>query len=178
MKILNKTNSKSKIIGITLVVLIVVAGAYTALAYSNNWFPFTKEQPAKNVNTVDLEPPTDEQVQTGKDIKDESIEAENAKPPTGTVDVSITAANQNGSSLQVRTLIQATTNTGTCTLTLSNQGTKTVTKTAGLQAQSSTSTCAGFDVPVSELSSGTWNILVSFENSTINGKASSTVEIK
>ena len=178
MKISSKTNKKNRyVIAIVLTTLVVLFGAYSAVAHLSGLWPFTRDSQVNDVNTIDFKPPTAEQIETGNDIKDAAIEAESAIPPTGEVTLTITAANQNENVLQIRTLIQATTNSGVCTLTLTMQG-KVVTKTAPVQAMSSASTCAGFDIPVSELGKGLWSIDVAFENTTINGSASTTVEIK
>ncbi len=51
---------------------------------------------------------------------------------------------------------------GTCTLTMTNQ--KTVTKTAEIVQNPSSSSCKGFDVPVSELGSGEWSIKINIKS--------------
>ena len=53
--------------------------------------------------------------------------------------------------------------TGICNLTLTS-GSNTITKTANIVAVASTSTCEGFDVPVSELSSGAWQISINIQS--------------
>lgn len=80
------------------------------------------------------------------------------------VDVLLSAANQNGATVQIRFDILTITNTGTCTLTLTKDQ-STVTKSASVQALPDSSTCKGFDIPTSELNPGTWQIKLHFENS-------------
>ena len=53
--------------------------------------------------------------------------------------------------------------TGICNLTLTS-GSNTIIKTANIVAVASTSTCEGFDVPVSELSSGAWQISINIQS--------------
>ena len=53
--------------------------------------------------------------------------------------------------------------TGICNLTLTS-GSNTITKTVNIVAVASTSTCEGFDVPVSELSSGAWQISINIQS--------------
>lgn len=93
-----------------------------------------------------------------------------------TIPVTITTASQSGSSLQIRVLIGAIT-TGTCTLTLTGPG-ATYTATASVQSLPSSSTCKGFTVPTSQLSSGTWNVVVNFENDSLQGSASQKVTMQ
>lgn len=74
---------------------------------------------------------------------------------TNTLKASITAANQNDNTLQIRTLIENVSSNGTCALKLT-KGSSVVSRSAGIQALSSSSTCKGFDIPVSDLSTGQW----------------------
>lgn len=66
-----------------------------------------------------------------------------------------------GETLSVRATIYQIIDTGTCSLTLTRTSdNKTVSKTAEVAQNPSSSTCKGFDIPVSELGSGQWNIKV------------------
>lgn len=58
--------------------------------------------------------------------------------------------------------------TGICTLTLTSGG-NVITKTANIVAVASTSTCEGFDIPVSELSSGSWQININIKSGDKSG---------
>jgi len=129
-------------------------------------------------------PATTEQQQSGSSAKSGSNSDSTPAPATipgndkKNVQLTITAANQNGSILQIRALIGAVENTGVCTLTLTSTGKTTVTKTADTQALASTSTCQGFDIPVSELSTGTWNILIQYSSPSLTGSVTQDVTIK
>jgi len=172
----NKKNKKPLIIA--LVVIAVLALGYVAYARATNIWPFPNDsQSSTKVDDVNYEPPTEDQVDAGDDIKDAANDAVNTPAPTGTVEMSITAANQNDGILQVRTLIQTTSNTGTCTLLL-KKGSTEITKSAPVQALSSSTTCQGFDVPTSELSTGTWQLTINFKNTTVNSTISQSVVIK
>ena len=173
---------------IIAIVIAVLIGA-GVFAYAYKLWPFH----ASNASTIDTKPATKEQQNAGQQIKQTNAD-EDAKnksngsdqpaapvpQPSGksSVTVSITAANQNSGVLQIRSLIETVDSTGTCTLTLTKSGLPTVTKTAGVQALASSSTCQGFNVPVSELAKGTWNLNLLFENGTLKGEASKTVDIQ
>lgn len=176
----NRVSKKSVLIG-TAVLLVVVgmAGYYYLQSYKNNTSPSTTSTPStteKKVNDINLNGPTNEQVQTGSDTKKETVNNSTPTPSTTPFVATITAANQNGSLLQIRTLIDTLSNDGVCELTLS-QGTKVVVKSAGIQALSNSSTCKGFDVPVSELSSGDWKLSLKVTIGTQTSTATKTVPV-
>jgi len=142
--------------------------------------------------SINLDKPTDDQIKSGVKIKNESLKkdkdsstrtTDKTVAPQGTngskkaVDIVITAANQNDGVLQVRGLIYDVVGDGLCTLTLSHDE-QLVTKTAEPQAQASVSSCKGFDIPVSELTSGTWQLTLVYENETMKGSVSKTITIQ
>lgn len=155
------------------------------------WSPITSSDNAINYN-----PPTQEEVDAGKDVKEDTInpnedsspkndQNETTPSPTPTPDdqpnnigLNITAASQNGSTLQIRALIAAVTSKGTCKLTLSKTGAASVVKTADIQALANSSTCKGFDVSTSELPAGTWTATLVYEDGSNRGTATKEVIVK
>jgi flagellar basal body-associated protein FliL len=189
----NKNKSKKIIlIVIAAVVLLIAAGLAYVYLFNGNLLGWKK---SSNESSINYQPPTDSQKSAGEETKANSVNDSQsnstkqdpgdtpATPPTtqpdGTskVEVSITAANQNGSVFQLRSIILAVVNTGTCSLTLT-KGAAVVTKTAPVQASANSATCQGFDVPVSELSAGTWQATVSFKNDTLSGTTSKQITIQ
>lgn len=141
-------------------------------------------------------PPTEEQIKAGDEIKKQNIKENTSKssvPSTtdqsagstpqakgkSVVDIYLTVKNQtsDGLILQIHSDISTVTNAGTCTLSLTKDG-KTVTKTASVQAMASSSTCKGFDIPVSELSQGSWNLTLHFENDSLTADTTDTVVVQ
>lgn len=188
MKIKNNRTNKRKLIAISLAILLLMTSmAVGALYYVN------KQNANKNTDspsaTTNLQPPTEDQKQAGQSTKEKSANEANqpiSQPPknlTSTsktpVQVDITASSQNISSglYQIRSLIGSVQNSGTCTIVLSRNDIQ-VTKQAGVQALASSSTCQGFDIPVSELSTGQWQVVLSFENSQFIGNASTVINIQ
>ena len=175
-------NNALRIVVIILISAVVLAGASYAYvnAFDGNLFGWKKEEPAQSneMQNVNLDPATEEEIKTGNDIKKDSLDGSDSEntPDTGTVSISITAANQNGAKLQVRALIYDVVSTGECTLTLKN-GSTAVVKKSNVQALSSSSACQGFDVPTSELSPGNWSIEVTYQGEKGKGVAQSSVTI-
>lgn len=180
---------KKLIITISLAILLVGAALTYIYAFNGNLFGWKTAQ--NTPTTTNYGPATSDQQKNGTTIKTNSSASPGASgsdqpsaptPIPGSaqkgVAVTITAANQNGSTLQIRALIGAVENTGTCTLTLSQTGQQTVTKTSGTQALSSTSTCQGFDIPTSELSTGVWHITITYNSPTLTGATTKDVTVK
>jgi amino acid transporter len=162
MKI-NKKNPKQTMTVIAILAFIAVLIAlgvtyYVLSGYSSNQSnldnkPFTN-------STIDDTTPV---VTTPNNLDSKSTDQNqtDTSQDGGKATATITSANQNDGILQIRVLIESVTTNGTCSLTLSKQGEQSVSRETGIQALASTSTCKGFDVPVSELSNGVWNIDIS-----------------
>lgn len=167
MQIKTKTSRKKPIILtlVTLIVLISVASVvYCLFVIRSN--P-TKTTQTNTSNTTDYTPPTQEQIDTGKQVEESQEEdTEESAPATKVPVVTITSTIQNESTVTIRSLIDIATNEGDCILTVTN-GTKTITRLATLQALASSSTCKGFDVSVADLGPGSWKITL---NVTVDGK--------
>ncbi|MBQ6605763.1 hypothetical protein IJH66_02135 [Candidatus Saccharibacteria bacterium] len=88
----------------------------------------------------------------------------------------LTASYVSGNSLVLRVNIDQYLTSGTCTLRLENSG-SVVEKTAAILPTASTSSCEGFDVPVSELSSGSWTIKISLSSAEKTGEITGEVKI-
>lgn len=186
-----KSTKKYYLIAVAVLILLV-AGAFTYVYAFNGSIFGWKKPPVKDAS-INYNPPTEEQKQAGENTKDASLNSpeeqkpnntnETPTPPTpspgkkDSVSLIITAANQNPPSFQIRSEIGAVTSEGTCTLTLT-KGSKTVTKTAEVQALPRISTCKGFDIPLSELSSGQWNVTLHFENSTLIADTSKQITVQ
>lgn len=183
----NTTNRKRVIIIASAVAILVLAvGGYFAYAY------FTSTDTSKD-SGVNYDEATKDQKDAGNATKEKSIKpADDSKPNSGSdqaespvpqadgkgkVNATMTSANQNGSIVQIRFNLGAVTGTGTCQLTL-KKGSATVTKTAEVQALAGSSTCKGFDIPVDELSLGTWQIALHFENDSLIADTTGTVEVQ
>lgn len=192
MKINKRSNGKRKLLIILSIVLVLLVSSIAAAVFAKLG-PF---EPQPNTTTsADLDKPTNEQIKAGESIKKNSID-NNSKgtsngsdplpsptPPStpggkSTVGMDISAANQDSGVLYVRSLIQVITSSGSCQLKMSGPGGKTYSASSAVQAVSSSSTCEGFNVPVSSLSPGNWAIDLSFSDGSYTASTSKEVLIK
>lgn len=189
MKINSTKHSKKPFIVVAFVVLFAIAVIiyiYTLNGSILGWN--ANNSPSENNPTINLEKPTSEQIDTGNDIKKNNIskEAGSDTPPAPVeqpgstkknVQVIITAANQNNDTLQVRTQISTVINTGQCTIKLTKSEV-TITKVSDVQSLPTTSTCRGFDIPLADISPGSWQIDLTYENDSLLGSASKIIIVQ
>lgn len=182
------TSKKNAVITIAIVIVLTLGASVAYLAIAKKWF-FAPANQQKNNKSINYDPPTNEQKNAAGSSKNGSSESQGSDqspaptPPStsggkATVDMTITAANQTSGTLYIRTLIQTIRSTGTCTLSMTESSGKTYAATAGVQANPSTSTCQGFNVPVSALAPGDWHIVIDFEDSSIKAVASKDMTIQ
>lgn len=161
----NKSHKKAVVI--TIVAALLVAGG--VFAYFTLWAPNKSETDSsdKSKQNSQVDDAKDSDAKTNNtDTKNEVNGDENKTPvqyegddpnTSDTLTGVISYKSVVGSNLVIRTTINQLISSGTCNLTLSS-GQKTVTRTANIMQNPSSSSCEGFDIPTSELGSGTWNI--------------------
>lgn len=189
MRSIKGKTRKKKIIIIAIAIILLGSGsvgAYMALHNSSDSDSSKKKDESSGTKT-DSNPPSQEQIDAGNQQKQQTA-GDASKPsstpsdapatnPTGQLGVTITAANQNGSVINIRTLINEIVSSGTCTLTL-QKGSQIVRKIASVQALANSSTCQGFDIPTSELSGGAWQLTVAVSAGGKSGSATQTITIQ
>lgn len=174
-----KLNKKLLLALIGLLVAVVVIGTVAYFRLQN--VDTTKSNNGTVAKSdIDLEPPTNDEIDLGNQQKTNTVNsAPEAEQPSisDSLDISFTALNQNGDTVQIRSL--STQNiSGSCKLTAVN---KTVSKsyTAPTQSYANSTTCAGFDIPVSDLGGGTWNLILLVTSSDgKTGSSSAKIEVK
>lgn len=181
---IDRSNKKKKIIIITLLGLLILAGGATAFALMRG----NSVDPNRVINGVDYNPPTDEQKKSGnaakKEFTDKAYPSESPSPQSqpgqtkDKVDISVTNHGPSGSVYQFRTLISTTTSGGTCTLTMTSDGRQTISKTINTQVMGSYTVCAGyFDIPLGDLAGATWKASVQYQNTQSEGSTSIDVKV-
>jgi len=177
---IQRSTSKKKLILLAALVIAAILGGAIYLYRDNLGITGSKDASSN----IDYSPPSDEQREGEKtaeqqtDNSDTSGDKTNSPDTHTSVGVEITSANQNGNTLQIRTLVQLVTNDGTCTITLTKEGSDSIKKSATIQAATTYSICQGFNISTSDMTPGVWNIALAFENSSHSGSTTSTVEIK
>jgi len=160
----NKLKIK-KIVAISFIILVLVL-MYSILAFFANAWPFNNsglnkkslESNEIKTNQIDLNKPTQEQIDAGKDIKKDATQSEN----DGDFDAFIIDITQKNDVLLINTLIQDITNEGVCKLTISD-GSNQFETAVGISAMPTTSSCKDFGIVISRtgLKFGKWQFRLS-----------------
>jgi len=190
MKIAKKINNRNKILLISVVVLLMIAGgsALYVLSFGGNIFGWSinKEKSVSNDGSINeptdtpplTDPATTEQVNDGAAIKKSTIDNSNLDADSNKDSINISATySQDSSYLKISTIIQTITSTGNCSLILS-KGSTVIDKQVDVQALPSYSTCKGFSIPIDTLSSGVWKAAVNFTDGPISASTSIDITIK
>jgi len=182
MRSLQRKNNKKTVAIVALAVVACTIAGY--LVYRH----FSDMNSSVIENGINYSAPSNEEKSTGDAIKQqnasEGAPSQQSTPSTSPSDsnsvvgMDITALNQSSGTLYARALIQTITSEGTCTLTASGPDGGTYTATASVQAGPSSSTCQGFDIPVSSLSPGSWSVTISFQNNALRGSSTKSVVIQ
>ena len=171
------------------VLKIFLALLFVALIALGVWYFFFRELPGKTSDTpaetvtptsVDdaqktpEEPETPEPTETSTEDPKKQTQNEGSDPNSSkTLTGALTRADVTNNKLIIRVNIDQYLSGGSCALTLTS-GSKTYTDVANITDAASTSTCAGFDIPVEKLSSGSWSISIKItsgdKEGTISGK--------
>lgn len=181
-----------KLVAILTIMTIVILSGLTVTAHQLRFWPFTQA----NDSSINLEKPTNSEKKAGTQVKEQSLNGatNNSKSQSGSdqslppqpiegsdkksVNMEITSAIQDQSLLRIRSLIQTVTNTGNCTITLSQPGHPVYSATSDVQALSSSATCKGFDIPLSQLSKGSWKLTLSFANNELIAQTEKDISIQ
>lgn len=184
----NKHINKPLIIILSSVAVAVLAACTYVYGFNGNLLGWTNgrssdtnfAQDTPNPGQKDTEEAANPEAQkTDTGDKNPDTDAAPSVPPekAATVQVTITSTTQTANTLQVRGLIASQQTQGTCTLTIERAGRQPVTQTAGVQALHGSATCQGFDIPLYQLTVGTWNVTLDFKNGNTSGRATTTVTI-
>lgn len=165
----HKNSRKRAFVG--LIILLVVGlgiGGYYYLNQSQH--TQQKQPPGKPENSANNSTNSDLPHEEEKRLP---AQYEGTPPATGnTLTGVINYKSIVGNNLVIRVTIDQAIGSGACTLSLTNSSGAKVTKSADISANPSSSTCQGFDIPISELGSGTWKIVIDL---TDNGNKSGTI---
>ncbi len=170
-----KRNVKACIGIIIVVFLLAVAGFLYYTHHFRTW-PFQPSTTdSRTDNGVSYSTSTSEQSKTGNDLKETVGDAAKNgntgdQPSTTTIPVTITAV-QPGSTVYIRANIERVSSTGVCKLTMNGPNGKTYSASAPTQPLASSSTCQGFNVPMSNLVPGVWRISITVEDGSATGTA-------
>ena len=185
--------TRKKLIIPLIVVLLIGAGTYTIVAATNNLWPFTASEESReetDLRQTSSEPVTTENSEDSAQntLEDPENNPESHIPPKyDTPDDTVESDGLTGvishtsvrdGNLVIRTTINQFLSNGDCILTLTRSSdNKTVTKKAPIVANPSTSSCDGFDIPTSELGSGSWNVVINLKSGDQQGRLTNKISI-
>jgi cytoskeletal protein RodZ len=184
----HKQSHTKKFIIIGLVAVVVVSGGI--LTYANRQkvrdFLSSEQSTATDQNTAALEERGINDVDYGpsaptdnEQINEQKKNADTPPPPTVSNGVVATITNTRvvNNLAQVSVLVEGAT-TGTCKLSLKGSAGQNVTKNTSVVLRGGLYTCEDFNIPVTELSSGTWNATIVIDvNGTSSAEATGTLQI-
>lgn len=179
MKIQKKLNKIPLILTALVMLLIFIGvGIYLATTQNSNKAATTssKEEQTNLAGDQAKKETIDETIVDSGSSSTGTDKGQQGPAAKDTASIIITASSQNDSNYQIRTLISAVV-TGNCTLTLT-KGSSTVSKTTDISTFAQSSTCKGFDIPLTELSKGTWTVNIKFESADVSGETSAEIEVK
>lgn len=165
-KRLNKLIKKMAIL-LSVFLLIGLIFIFLEKIHITNFISYQISKESTDIPVVvDNNPPTDEQKNAGNIQK----ETQNGAITNNDLEITITSIDTSNNLVKIRSAISGViSNSGICTLNLS-KGDIIVSKTSGTYAMPSLSTCKGFDINKSDLSSGVWDVKLIVN---IDGKESS-----
>jgi hypothetical protein len=172
-------HTKKILIAACLVVVILsLAAAY--FVYRNHSATSTTKTPASQ-KPVNYGPATSDEKSAGDRIKEQALNNQkqnDSNDASSVVPLVITSVNQSSGTVYIRVMIEQITSAGTCTLSMSNGSGNTYTATSSVQSMASSSTCEGFNIPTSKLTTGDWSIKITYTNDSSSGSATGSVTVQ
>lgn len=189
MEIKRRKKNKKMTWAIIFALVLALCGAYYFYILNGKIFEWSPVVAANEYtdsanrakSAVELKDPTAQQINAGKDTKSDSIkdsgDTDNSDTSSSTgIELSVSSA-INDKELRIQTRMNKVTNSGQCSVVLSKGDTTKSYPSVGVQALSDYSTCKGFEINTTGLSSGEWNITVNYSDPPINGKATTKIDI-
>ncbi|HRN97003.1 MAG TPA: hypothetical protein PLZ58_00935 [Candidatus Saccharibacteria bacterium] len=190
-KTLHKKSSR-KLLYVTAIVVGIILLGYGIFAYATNSWPFNSIQKtiiqnksqSDEAGDVKQTPDNSTGQPTGTDKSPTNKTPTQYDTPQGekiqpnTLTGIINYKNISDGILTIRNTIDQKITDGNCKLVLTNKSTgKTITQTADILANPSSSTCKGFSVSTTKLSSGIWDITITITSGDQKGVLRSSVNI-
>lgn len=184
LKVSKRNSKRNKLLLLITILIILTIGLFFYLSYFRDTTKQKIENKKDNAQELNLNSATEEQKKTGDQIKSDKS-SDTPPPPTEidgsdkqNVQMNITSINKTESSLQIRTIISAVDNNGLCKLTMTNENKNKIEETVDVQPQASISTCKGFDLDLSKLNKGLWNIKIEYSSEKLTSSISKDYNIE
>ena len=174
-----------KTVRIGLILLLIVGVLFVAKEIINHYIEEQKEsfpeasqeegKPEEKKEEKKTEEKTENLEQTEETKSTQNFDGEDPNKKTELTGV-ITTARVSDNNLIIRVEIDQFLTSGTCDLNLSKEE-KTYSENVSIFADASTSTCEGFNVPVSKLENGNWKIKIKLSSNDKAGQIEGEVNI-
>ncbi|MBR3329546.1 hypothetical protein IKG29_03445 [Candidatus Saccharibacteria bacterium] len=177
-----RKRSRKIVSWLIILILLVIAGVVVKLVW-DNYFGDNKGQDGDEeivaVEEEDKEPEkTEDEEKKTTEEKEETIQYDGEDPNEGgELTGVVTYAGVVESNLMIRINIDQFLSDGTCKLKLINDGVTKYRDTASIAESATTSTCEGFNVPLSEITDGNYEIVVEVSADGKTGVIRGEVEI-
>ena len=164
-----------------LVVFLIIFIAIVALFVSHylSRRPFD-DLPKTEIITEDETEPENKTEESNEDIEEslkEPVQYEGEDPNlSASLTGTITTARVVGSTAIIRVNIDQYLSSGSCALELKSAS-GSYSDSANIVTSASTSTCEGFNIPVKNLASGTWQIEITISSGSKNGKITGEINL-
>lgn len=178
--IARRRRSKKWISWIIILVLLILAGVVCFLVFENYFKD--KEvlgEDEKPETPLDIEEEITEEKKEEEPAKKEEVVKYEGDNPNNLSEITgvITYAGVSGDSLMIRLNIDQFLDGGECMLLLSTAGNVVYSNTVNVVDSATTSSCDGFNIPMSLLESGYYNITVEVESGAKKGKINGEVNL-
>ena len=194
MQINKPARRKNKKIALIITAIIALIIGYGVFAGATNNWPFnssgnSQESSDQEVNDVNYDQPTEEEVENSQDAKKRLLEESDDEQPQPSssseankspASVTISYADVIDGQLEVRAFTGSVIEgTGKCTATISKSGSQTITREVPAFIDASSTICEPIYIHKSQLSTGTWSVGVSYSSPTHQGSSGlAKVEVK
>lgn len=157
-----------KVIIVSLLVIILLAGSVFAIQYVKNDSDPNKDATSYSPPTIDEQEAADTQKE--RNIQRETADKSTDKPQTA--NLVIVDANQYSDTVEVRAYVSNIyEDGGKCVATFSN-GSSTVQETSDSFKDATTTQCGAINVPVSKFpAKGSWQVKVNYSSQTVTGES-------
>ena len=168
-----RRKSKKWISWLVFLMLLIVAGVVCYFVWDNYFREKEEVVEQENVTTQEeAEGKLEERVKKQNDddngaiVEEKKVVQYDGADPNKNDDLTgvITYAGASGDNLMIRINIDQYLSDGNCNLSLLNDGGVVYGDTAKIVASASTATCEGFDIPVSEVGSGNYEIVINLSS--------------
>lgn len=167
----NTPNTRLRLAVIIAVILLIFAAAYTAIAYKNQYWPFSSTETVDTDGRQDTvnESPKNNNPATKGDTDTTGNKGLNTDevPVAVALSASITTLEQSGDAVNFSAKINGTASNGTCVVTFSNANDRPVTKEFSSTTKDNITTCGPVSIPSLEFSFlGEWNVSLRYYTGT------------